>query len=113
MAHAGVPQTAMGTATAGVPKLLDRLREALRSRHYSGRTEQTYCNDGKGAKDRITMLPESLKTPLQDHLKKVKAIHEDAVINRWTGNQNSASYAGQSNYCWNSKGEEINANIHA
>jgi integrase len=25
------------------PKLLDRLREALRSRHYSRRPEQTYC----------------------------------------------------------------------
>lgn len=30
-------------ATAPQPKLLDRLREALRSRHYSRRTEQTYC----------------------------------------------------------------------
>jgi len=27
----------------GKPKLLDRFREALRSRHYSRRTEQTYC----------------------------------------------------------------------
>ncbi len=26
------------------PKLLDRLREALRARHYSRRTEQTYCH---------------------------------------------------------------------
>lgn len=26
------------------PKLLDRLREALRSRHYSRRTEQIYCH---------------------------------------------------------------------
>ena len=26
------------------PKLLDRLRETLRSRHYSRRTEQTYCH---------------------------------------------------------------------
>ena len=26
------------------PKLLDRLGEALRSRHYSRRTEQTYCH---------------------------------------------------------------------
>ncbi len=26
------------------PKLLDCLREALRSRHYSRRTEQTYCH---------------------------------------------------------------------
>ena len=42
MAHAVAPQTAMGTATAGAPKLLDRLREALRSRHYRRRTEQTY-----------------------------------------------------------------------
>jgi len=25
------------------PRLLDQLREALRSRHYSRRTEQTYC----------------------------------------------------------------------
>ena len=25
------------------PKLLDQLREALRSRHYSSRTEETYC----------------------------------------------------------------------
>jgi hypothetical protein len=25
------------------PKLLDRLREALRSRHYSSRTENIYC----------------------------------------------------------------------
>ncbi|MFC1889433.1 integron integrase, partial [Thermodesulfobacteriota bacterium] len=32
--------------------------------------------DGKGAKDLVTMLPETLKAPLQDHLKKVKAIHE-------------------------------------
>src|SRR4030043_1892746 len=33
------------TAYSGRPtKLLDRLREALRSRHYSRRTEQTYCH---------------------------------------------------------------------
>jgi hypothetical protein len=31
-------------ASAQKPKLLDRLREALRSRHYSRRTEQTYCH---------------------------------------------------------------------
>ncbi len=30
-------------APAKAPKLLDRLREALRTRHYSRRTEQTYC----------------------------------------------------------------------
>jgi len=31
------------SANADKPKLLDQLREALRSRHYSRRTEQTYC----------------------------------------------------------------------
>lgn len=31
------------TAPTGGPKLPDRMREALRSRHYSQRTEQTYC----------------------------------------------------------------------
>jgi integron integrase len=34
-------QPATGTRK---PKLLDRLRDALRSRHYSRRTEQTYCH---------------------------------------------------------------------
>jgi site-specific recombinase XerD len=31
--------------------------------------------DGKGAKDRIAMLPRSLEASCQDHIKKVKAIH--------------------------------------
>ena len=37
---------ARGTAGAAAkqPMLLDRLREALRSRHYSHRTEETYCH---------------------------------------------------------------------
>ena len=39
--------------------------------------------DGKGAKDRITMLPESLKPPLQDHLKKVNARHERDMADGW------------------------------
>jgi hypothetical protein len=48
------------------PKLLDQLREAPRSRHYSRRTEQIYCHWVK--RFIVTMLPESLKGPLQDHL---------------------------------------------
>ena len=39
--------------------------------------------NGKGAKDRITMLPESLRKPLQDHLKKVRAIHEKDLAEGW------------------------------
>lgn len=32
--------------------------------------------NGKGAKDRVTMLPESLRKPLKEHLTRVQAIHE-------------------------------------
>lgn len=39
--------------------------------------------DGKGAKDRMTMLPESVKQPLRDHLKRVKAIHERDFAEGW------------------------------
>ena len=33
-------------------------------------------NEGKGLKDRVTMLPERLKEPLRAHLEKVKEAHE-------------------------------------
>jgi site-specific recombinase XerD len=35
--------TPADSPTSPKPKLFDQLREALRSRHYSRRTEQTYC----------------------------------------------------------------------
>jgi integron integrase len=62
-----------------------RLMECLRLRVQDvdfSRTE-VLVRDGKGAKDRITMLPESLRTPLQDHLKRVKAMHERDLADGW------------------------------
>ena len=62
-----------------------RLMECLRLRVQDidfARNEIT-VRDGKGAKDRVTMLPESLKTPLQDHLRRVKAIHEKELRDGW------------------------------
>jgi integron integrase len=38
---------------------------------------------GKGGKDRITMLPSSLKKPLQEHLRNVKAVHERDLADGW------------------------------
>ena len=38
---------------------------------------QIAVRDGKGGKDRVTMLPESLHEPLKRHLAKVKALHEE------------------------------------
>jgi hypothetical protein len=40
---AGVPCTTGADATAPRPMLLDRVREALRLRHYSRRTEEAYA----------------------------------------------------------------------
>ena len=37
------PATTSGKAAVAPPRLLDRMREALQSRHYSRRTEQAYC----------------------------------------------------------------------
>ncbi len=39
--------------------------------------------DAKGAKDRVTMLPETVKDPLRDHLRKVRAVHEKDVAEGW------------------------------
>jgi len=38
---------------------------------------------GKIHKDRITMLADSLKAPFQNHLKKLKAIHERDLAEGW------------------------------
>jgi len=62
-----------------------RLMECLRLRVQDidfARNEIT-VRDGKGAKDRITIFPESLKSLLQDHLKKVKAIYEQDLAEGW------------------------------
>jgi integron integrase len=39
--------------------------------------------NGKGAKDRVTMLPDSLKTELISHLAKVKALHDRDRAEGW------------------------------
>ncbi len=38
---------------------------------------------GKGDKDRVTMLPQSLKGPLQEHLEEVHAIHKRDLAEGW------------------------------
>jgi integron integrase len=55
-----------------------RLTECLRLRvkDIDFGYNQIIVRDGKGAKDRITALPNSLKDPLKNHLEKVKALHE-------------------------------------
>ncbi len=62
-----------------------RLMECLRMRvqDIDFSRNEILVRDGKGAKDRIAMLPESLKAPLQEHFKSVKAIHERDLADGW------------------------------
>ncbi|MBI5802684.1 MAG: phage integrase N-terminal SAM-like domain-containing protein [Verrucomicrobia bacterium] len=55
-------------------RLLECLR--LRVKDVDFGCNEIVVHDGKGAKDRMTMLPESLKAALQQHLERVRAQHE-------------------------------------
>jgi len=59
-----------------------RLLEGLRLRVQDldfGRAE-LLIREGKGGKDRVTMLPKSLIAPLQEHLKQVQQLHEQDLL---------------------------------
>ncbi|NTW48270.1 MAG: integron integrase [Chlorobiales bacterium] len=62
-----------------------RLMECLRLRvqDIDFSRNEIMVRDGKGSKDRITMLPESLKKPLAEHLQKVKRIHDKDLSDGW------------------------------
>jgi len=58
-----------------------RLRECLKLRvkDIDFDYRQILIRDAKGGKDRVTMLPQSVIEPLQRHLARVKALHEQDV----------------------------------
>ena len=60
-----------------------RLMECLRLRvkDIDFNMSQVTIRSGKGDKDRVTMLPESIKPLLKEHLKKVKRLHEHDLKN--------------------------------
>jgi integron integrase len=55
-------------------RLLECVR--LRVKDLDFEQRQLTVRDGKGAKDRLTMLPERVIAPLQDHLRVVMRLHE-------------------------------------
>ena len=65
---------------AGV-RLMECLRLRVQDIDFS--RNEILVRDGKGAKDRITMLPASVKAPLQEHLEHVEAIHERDLADGW------------------------------
>jgi integron integrase len=62
-------------------RLLECLRLRVKDMDFS-RGEIT-VGDGKGGKDRVTMLPASLTAPLQEHLRSVKTTHEADLADGW------------------------------
>jgi integron integrase len=62
-------------------RLMECLRLRLQDIDFERR--EVMVRDGKGAKDRRTMLPESLTRPLKEHLRKFKVIHERDLADGW------------------------------
>lgn len=62
-----------------------RLTECLRLRiqDIDFSCNEIMVRQGKGSKDRRTMLPGAVKEPLKNHLRKVKAIHEKDIADGW------------------------------
>ena len=56
-------------------RILEALR--LRVKDIDFARKEILIRDGKGFKDRVTMLPVSLVAPLKAHLDKVKSLHEE------------------------------------
>ena len=62
-----------------------RVREGLRLRvkDVDFRADQLMLRDVKGRKDRLTMLPQAVKNPLEEHLMRVRDIHESDLAQGW------------------------------
>jgi integron integrase len=56
-------------------RILECLRLRVKDMDFASR--EILVREGKGAKDRVTMLPENLVEPLQRHLERVRELHSE------------------------------------
>ncbi len=70
----GTPQLVAKLLYGGGLRLLEALR--LRVKDVDFGMKQLTIRDGKGAKDRFTVLPEAVISPLQEHLGRVRRLHQ-------------------------------------
>ena len=70
----GVPFLIAGLLYGAGLRLAEALR--LRVKDLDFNSSQITVRDGKGAKDRITLLPDSLREPLKKYPERVKFIHD-------------------------------------
>jgi integron integrase len=59
-------------------RILEGLR--LRVKDVDFTRHEILIRDGKGAKDRVTMLPEALAQPLKSHLERVQELHGEDLV---------------------------------
>jgi integron integrase len=71
----GTPRLMAGLLYGSGLRVMECLR--LRIKDVDFGYARIVVRDGKGAKDRVTMLPVNLAAPLERHLQKVKAQHEE------------------------------------
>jgi integron integrase len=74
VAMSGTPQLVVKLIYGGGLRLLEALR--LRVQDLDFEMKQLTVRDGKGAKDRYTVLPESVIPALREHLGRVRLTHE-------------------------------------
>jgi integron integrase len=72
-AMSGTPQLVSKLLYGGGLRLMEALR--LRVQDVDFQMKQITVRDGKGFKDRFTVLPETVIAPLQEHLGRVRLIH--------------------------------------
>ena len=79
----GTPRLMAGLLYGSGLRLMECLR--LRVKDVDFGYARITVRDGKGAKDRITMLPVNLASALQRHLEKVRLQHEEDVAQGFAG----------------------------
>ena len=70
----GTPALVCGLLYGSGLRLMEALRLRVKDIEFS--RGELLVRDGKGAKDRITMLPAQLAAPLSDHLARVRLLHQ-------------------------------------
>ena len=77
----GEPALVVGLLYGSGLRLMEALR--LRVKDLDVERRQLTVRDGKGGKDRLTLLPQSLVPALQEHLLQVRSIHRNDLNAGW------------------------------
>jgi integron integrase len=78
MATTGVYQLIAKLLYGSGLRLIEGLRLRVQDIDFS--LHEVSVRDGKGEKDRITLLPEAIHTVIRDHLERVRMLHEQDLV---------------------------------